>query len=140
MKNNILQKDRCKGHVEIDIQDLLHEDVVTNWYIIDTSSSEDKQESKLQTKLKIKIQYSSSDRGKMNQLIEMIPLEKYNALQNFLERRPVSQICALFNHCELAPNAKELGALFQVAIDSTKMDATDVIHFLVEHEIETSRK
>jgi hypothetical protein len=139
MKNNIIHKDRCKGQVEIDISTLSHEDVLTNWFILDTASSEDKQETKVRpTSIRLKVQYSSSDRGKMNQLYEMTSLDKYTALQIFFERRIVRQICTIFNHNELAPNSQEIGALFQIAIDSTKMDVTDIIHFLVEHEIEQS--
>jgi hypothetical protein len=41
-KKNLLHRDRKKGHVSIELQDLKSEDAIINWFLIDTSSSEDK--------------------------------------------------------------------------------------------------
>jgi hypothetical protein len=135
-----LHKDRCKGTVEVELNTLLKEDVLNRWFPLDVTNSEDEKDALSPGQIRLKLQYSSSERGKMNQLYDTITLEKYNALQIFFERKPIREVCIIYNHNDIAPTAQELGALFQIFIDSPKLDLTDVIHFLVEHEIDISCK
>jgi hypothetical protein len=205
-KKNLLHKDRKKGQLCIDIDDLKSEDIVTNWFLLDTSS-DDKNYSMPQSPrnspsspimnaltsprgmtprshtsfmsatsshlsvsdiksprklnpmssslslnlsgiskgvdlpafLQLRLQYSASEKGKMNQLYQTTSLQRYSPIAKFLEScKYVQTVCVLFDHKEHLPSNKEVNSWYQIMVVNSKIDHLSIVRFLIRHEVRTT--
>jgi hypothetical protein len=131
-----LAKDSNLGVITIPLDSLINETVIKKWYKLPPAEG-------IEGSIMLKIQYSASDRGKMNLLQELIPDKFYDKLYQVLlfgELSPLSFVL-LFDNDGLIPNTAEIDSLLKLIISSESesgINRNRVLEILVNSEVKAS--
>jgi hypothetical protein len=128
-----LKKDSHLGTVIVPMDTLQNEQVRKEWFKLPEVDG-------ITGAIMLKIQYSASDRGKMNLLKEITSIEKYNPLHKALTDLSTRSFLTLFDHNSLIPSTTEIESLLKVIISSETngVNRNDVLKLLIDTEVQAS--
>lgn len=128
-----LAKDTHLGTIIIPLNTLSHEGVTKQWYRLPEVDG-------IQGSIMLKLQYSASDRGRMNLLQELVSDKHYEKLSYALSQLSTRSFVTMFDHNNLIPSTTEIDSLlkFIVSSETTSVNRNTVLKLLVNSEVKAS--
>jgi len=128
-----LAKDFHLGTIVVPLNTLTDEGVTKKWFKLAEVDG-------ITGSVMLKLQYTASDRGRMNLLQELIPENHYAPLVNSFGNLSTRNFVVMFDNDTLIPNAAEIESLLKLVINSetNTLNRNSVMKLLVDSEVRAS--